>query len=99
MGRKAKKKIRLAPKRRVAKPECIPDCIDDDVVVYAGVPSKPTDALPGTAEKKRVLAERFSRGEDLFHPDDPSEIINMMEMHYGFVLSGDNDRQCDRDDS
>jgi hypothetical protein len=31
---------------------------------------EPTDAAPGSAEKKRVLAERARRGERLFHPLD-----------------------------
>jgi hypothetical protein len=31
----------------------------------------PTDALPGTEAKIQVLAERFRRGEALFHPLDP----------------------------
>ncbi len=33
-------------------------------------PAEPTTALPGSEEKIRVLAERFARGEDLWHPDD-----------------------------
>lgn len=31
---------------------------------------RPTRALPGTPEKVRVLAERFARGEELYHPLD-----------------------------
>ncbi len=30
----------------------------------------PTTAMPGTEEKIKVLAERWARGEALFHPDD-----------------------------
>ena len=40
---------------------------------YAGpisLPGQPTDALPGTEEKIRILTERASRGEALFHPKD-----------------------------
>ncbi len=33
-------------------------------------PAEPTDALPGSPEKVDVLAERASRGEVLWHPDD-----------------------------
>lgn len=31
----------------------------------------PTTAMPGTAEKIRVLAARLLAGEELWHPDDP----------------------------
>jgi hypothetical protein len=31
---------------------------------------KPTLALPGSKEKKKVLAERYMRGEFLWHPMD-----------------------------
>jgi hypothetical protein len=31
---------------------------------------RPTDAMPGTEEKIRVLALRVERGERLFHDDD-----------------------------
>ena len=31
---------------------------------------KPTDAIPGSPEKIRVLMERVARGEELFHEDD-----------------------------
>jgi hypothetical protein len=34
------------------------------------LPSHPTRAIPGTAEKIAVMAERESRGELLHHPDD-----------------------------
>lgn len=34
------------------------------------LPESPTTAAPGTEEKLLVLAERASRGEYLFHPDD-----------------------------
>lgn len=36
----------------------------------APLPAEPTEALPGTWEKQRVLAERAARRELLFHPDD-----------------------------
>lgn len=32
----------------------------------------PTTALPGSPDKKRILAERASREEELWHPDDPN---------------------------
>lgn len=34
-------------------------------------PCRPTTAGPGTEEKIRVMAERFRRGEAIFHPSDP----------------------------
>jgi hypothetical protein len=36
----------------------------------APLPSKPTDALPGSPEKLKVLQERAKRMEALFHPND-----------------------------
>jgi hypothetical protein len=35
-----------------------------------GLTPEPTDALPGTAEKVRVLEERARRGQTLWHPLD-----------------------------
>ena len=32
--------------------------------------AEPTDALPGTEEKVRVMEDRAARGLALFHPDD-----------------------------
>lgn len=34
------------------------------------LPNEPTDALPGSEEKIRVMIERASRREPLFHPQD-----------------------------
>lgn len=34
------------------------------------VPASPTLAKPGSAEKIRILAERASKGEELWHPKD-----------------------------
>jgi hypothetical protein len=34
------------------------------------LPAEPTDALPGSEEKIRVLAQRAERGEQLWHPLD-----------------------------
>lgn len=36
----------------------------------ATLPTTPTDALPGTEAKVRVMAERAALGLELFHPDD-----------------------------
>lgn len=36
-----------------------------------GVP-KPTNALPGSADKIKVLEDRETRGQELWHPDDPA---------------------------
>lgn len=36
----------------------------------APLPARPTSALPGSAEKIRVLAERAQLGQQLWHPDD-----------------------------
>lgn len=37
------------------------------------LPNEPTDALPGSEEKIRVMIERASRREPLFHPQDGPE--------------------------
>ena len=34
------------------------------------LPARPTDELPGTPGKVKVLAGRAGRGEGLWHPDD-----------------------------
>src|SRR6185295_13866424 len=34
------------------------------------LPCEPTDALPGTPEKIRVLMDRAARGQELFHDED-----------------------------
>lgn len=34
------------------------------------LPKEPTDAMPGTEEKVRVLEERAKNNEPLWHPDD-----------------------------
>ena len=34
------------------------------------VPTRPTPAKPGSAEKLAILAERFERREPLWHPED-----------------------------
>jgi hypothetical protein len=34
------------------------------------LPCEPTDALPGSPEKIRVLMERAARGQELFHEED-----------------------------
>jgi len=39
------------------------------------VPSCPTKALPGTAEKVEVMRARVERGELAFHPDDATHRI------------------------
>jgi hypothetical protein len=48
------------------------DPTDDafDVVGPVSLPGEPTDAVPGSEEKIRVLTERASRREELFHPLD-----------------------------
>jgi hypothetical protein len=54
-------------------------------------PGEPTDAPPGSARKIRVLTERASRREPLFHPQDnlrrrlpvrqvPLEVVEEPEM-------------------
>ncbi len=35
-----------------------------------GEPTEPTDAIPGTSEKKDVLRERVQRRQQLHHPED-----------------------------
>ena len=34
------------------------------------LPCEPTDAIPGSPEKIRVLMDRVARGQELFHDDD-----------------------------
>ena len=41
-----------------------------DTFAPGKLPDEPTDALPGTPAKVRVLAQRQARGEQLFHPLD-----------------------------
>jgi hypothetical protein len=47
------------------------ECEDDPIL---GMP-EPTDAQPGSPEKFRVLCERVSRGQHLWHPDDNNRPI------------------------
>jgi hypothetical protein len=46
--------------------------VDDQLefVVPASTPGQPTEGLPGTELKIRVMTERAGRREDLFHPLD-----------------------------
>jgi hypothetical protein len=41
-----------------------------DLVGPVSLPGEPTEAAPGSEEKIRVLTERASRREQLFHPLD-----------------------------
>lgn len=43
---------------------------DLDFVGPAVLPGEPTDALPGSEKKIRVMIERADRREQLFHPED-----------------------------
>ena len=44
---------------------------DEIEFVGAGtLPGEPTDALPGTEKKIRIMTERVTRHEQLFHPKD-----------------------------
>lgn len=43
-------------------------------------PCRPTAAAPGSPEKIRVLIERASRGETLFHDDDGREDLVDLEL-------------------
>ena len=38
--------------------------------VVSGGPCEPTDAIPGSEEKIRVLAQRVKSGQELWHPLD-----------------------------
>jgi hypothetical protein len=44
---------------------------------------KPTTALPGTAEKLLVLAERLQQGLPLWHPADPRSYEDREQGHGG----------------
>lgn len=64
----------------------------------ASRPGEPTEAAPGTATKIRVLTERASRREALFHPKDnlkrqplvrePEEPAEVMEEEFEVDLVG-----------
>lgn len=43
------------------------------------IPSRATDARPGSPEKIAVMAERAKRGESLFHPDDETQLYQSEE--------------------
>lgn len=45
----------------------------------------PTEAIPGSEEKIRVLMERVARGEDLWHPSDASLPMPKLEMQSQFA--------------
>lgn len=42
-------------------------------------PAEPTDAVPGSIEKVRVLMQRAINGQELFHPDDASLTFQPLE--------------------
>jgi hypothetical protein len=74
------------------EPEPSPDeAAEDafDVVGPVSLPGEPTDAAPGSEEKIRVLTERASRREELFHPLDggPNQAKKAWTP-YGMKLSG-----------
>lgn len=51
-------------------------CQLDQLTRLRGLP-QPTTAEAGTKEKVAVMAERYARGEQIFHPDDPrTERVN-----------------------
>lgn len=43
---------------------------DQDFEGPSSLPGEPTDALPGSEQKIRVMTERAARREQLFHPQD-----------------------------
>lgn len=45
----------------------------------------PTGAMPGSEEKIRVLMERVSRGEDLWHPSDAGLPMPKLELPLQFA--------------
>ena len=61
-------------KRRIAADAPLsPSCrsaASGDAAAVRKVPSSPTDSLPGSEAKIRVLAARLEAGEDLWHPED-----------------------------
>jgi hypothetical protein len=46
------------------------------------LPREPTQFLPGTEKKIRVMRERASRNESIFHPDDAS-LVSRREEDWG----------------
>jgi hypothetical protein len=60
-----------------------------DLVGPVSLPGEPTDAAPGSEEKIRVLTERASRREQLFHPLDGLKNPAKKSLPpYGMKLSG-----------
>ena len=60
-----------------------------DLVGPVSLPGEPTDAAPGSEEKIRVLTERASRREQLFHPLDGIKNPSKETWPpYGMKLSG-----------
>lgn len=48
-----------------------------DFLCQAKRPQEPTEALPGSADKVRVMEERAKRGESLFHPEDAQQFYDL----------------------
>jgi hypothetical protein len=44
------------------------------------LPTYPTDALPGSAEKIAIMEARFAEGLAVFHPEDRSNRVTPAEM-------------------
>jgi hypothetical protein len=55
----------------------------------SNLPRVATNARPGSPEKIRVLAARFSAGRELHHPDDASLRGKASEMKSGSFRFGD----------
>jgi hypothetical protein len=45
------------------------------------LPGEPVDAVPGSSDKVRILTERASRGEPLFHAGDTPGIQRTTALH------------------
>lgn len=43
------------------------------------LPADPTNAVPGSKDKKRIMAERVARGEAIFHPLDRRDHSNEVQ--------------------
>lgn len=49
----------------------------DEELEIATPPAHPTRAKPGSAEKVETLRERYSKGEQFWHPSDACDVESM----------------------
>jgi hypothetical protein len=59
----------------------VPDLATSASGEAVSLPGEPIDAVPGSPDKVRILTERASRGEPLFHPGDTPGIQPTVALH------------------